>query len=106
MPYSRGFRLFAGMRGFFAGIVNFGVMPLVNGKFMAYFLGFPETVSIFGHPVQSYLICMAGKLLLTASITMLGGQITVLGPDCLEGLFSQMSYVVIPIVVLVMFSWP
>jgi SSS family solute:Na+ symporter len=106
MRYSRRFRLFAGMMGFFAGLVNFGVMPLVNGKFMAYFLGFPETVSVFGHPVQSYLICMAINLTLTASITMLGGQITVLVADCLEGLFSQMSYVVITIVVLVMFSWP
>src|SRR5947208_263144 len=40
--YSKRFRVFTGMLGFGAGLVNFGVIPVVGSRFLCYFLGLPQ----------------------------------------------------------------
>jgi Na+/proline symporter len=106
MRYSRRFRLFTGVLGFFAGIVNFGIIPVVGAKCMVYLLELPQTVLLFSHDVPTHLILMAIFLSLCVLTTTTGGQISVLLTDCAEGMFSQLFYTLIGIIVLVgYFKW-
>ena len=112
MRYSRGFRLFAGMLGFVAGLVNFGIIPAVGARFMVAFLMLPQKVCLFsigGHPVevQTFLLLMALFLTITVLMTTTAGQVSVLLTDCAEGMFSQIFYTIIALVLVFMvFNWP
>lgn len=104
--YSRKFRIFTGILGFGAGIVNFGIIPAVGARFFVYFLGLPPGVRIFSHLVPTYIPLMALFLGITLVIAMAGGILTVMVADCLEGIFSQILYLVIIAGLLSMFTWP
>lgn len=105
LRYSRNFRLFAGLLGFFAGIMNFGIIPAVGSRFLVYILGWPATLNIGGFDIPTYVLLMAFLLSVTLVITLGGGMITVMVTDCLEGIFSQLAYIVIIAALLLMFSW-
>ncbi|MEI8246405.1 MAG: sodium:proline symporter [Lentisphaerota bacterium] len=106
MRYSRNFRLFAGGLAFFAGLINFGVIPVIGARFMTNFLGLPHTVLILGWQIQTYLLLMALFLTICVIMTTFGGQIAVLLTDCAEGMFTQIFYSVIAIVLVIFFfSW-
>lgn len=103
MRYSRKFRLFTGIVGFFAGLVNFGIIPVIGARFMVYLLELPPEVHPFGMTVPTYLILMGIFLTITALMTTGGGQITVLITDCIEGMYSQCVYTFVAIALLIMF---
>ena len=106
MRYSRKFRLFAGILGLMAGLINFGIIPAVGAHFMVAFLGWPQTVSLLGLNVPTYLLLMGLFLTLCVVMTTTAGQVSVLLTDCAEGMFSQLFYTIIGIVLLVMvFKW-
>lgn len=104
--YSKSFRVFAGALGFIAGLVNFGIIPAVGARFISYFLGFPPTVTFFSIPVPTYFLVMAVLLSLTLILTLSGGLITSMLTNCVEGIISQVLYLVIIFGLLSMFSWP
>ena len=107
--YSRNFRLFAGVLGFVAGLLNFGIIPAVGARFMVAFLQLPQTVHLLtasGPAVPTYLVLMAMFLTVCVIMTTTAGQISVLLTDCAEGMFSQLFYTVIAVVLLVnVFDW-
>jgi SSS family solute:Na+ symporter len=103
--YSKKLRLFAGILGFGAGILNFGIIPAVGSRCVAYFLGFPETVQIFGLAVPSSIILMACFLSVALFIALSGGLITVMMTNCLEGIMAQILYLVLIFALLRMFTW-
>jgi SSS family solute:Na+ symporter len=105
MRYSRSFRLFAGMLGFAAGIVNFGVIPAVGARFFVNFLGLPASVHLFAFPVPTYMLLMTCFLGTSVLLTTTGGQITILVTNTIEGMFSQFFYVIIAIVMICTVSW-
>ncbi len=106
MRYSRNFRLFAGGLAFFAGLINFGIIPVIGSRFMVNFLGLPQAVLILGWQVQTYLLLMAFFLTICVVVTTFGGQIAVLLTDCAEGMFTQIFYSVIAItLVFFFFNW-
>lgn len=103
--YSRRFRIFNGSLAFLAGIANFGIIPAVGARCFVYFLGMPEKVALFGWPLPTYILLMALFLGITLTITLAGGFITVMVTDCVEGILSQLIYVVLIITLLMMFNW-
>jgi len=105
LRYSKKFRLFTGMLGFLAGILNFGIIPAVGARVFVYFLGLPEQVKLLSVSVPSYVLVMAVSLSITLSITLSGGLITIMVTDCLEGIFSQLFYLVIIAALVVKFPW-
>jgi len=106
MRYSRKFRLFAGGLAFLAGIINFGVIPVIGARFMTNFLGLPQKTAIFGLHIPTYLLLMALFLTICVIMTTFGGQIAVLLTDCAEGMISQIFYVVIAVgLILLFFNW-
>lgn len=103
--YSRTFRVFAGVVGFLAGITNFGIIPAVGARFMVYLLGLPAETTILAWTVPTFLPLMAFFLGVTLFLTLSGGMITMMVTDCLEGIFSQLFYIVIIVALLLVFSW-
>jgi solute:Na+ symporter, SSS family len=111
MRYSRNFRLFAGILGFVAGVINFGIIPAVGARFMVAFLGFPQSLHLFDigtHNliVPTYLLLMFLFLSVCVVMTTTAGQVSVLLTDCAEGMFSQIFYIFIAIALLLLvFKW-
>ncbi len=103
--YTRRFRIFNGSLAFLAGIANFGIIPAVGARCFVYFLGMPEKLPLFGGTFPTYILLMAIFLSITLCITLAGGFITVMVTDCVEGILSQLIYVVLIITLLRMFSW-
>ncbi|MDP0495901.1 MAG: sodium:proline symporter [Verrucomicrobiota bacterium JB024] len=103
--YSKRFRVFTGCLGFFAGIVNFGIIPAVGAQFITAFVGLPPMVTILGSNIPTYMLVMSVLLSITLMLTLAGGQITVMVTDCLEGIVSQILYLVIIVALLFMFDW-
>jgi solute:Na+ symporter, SSS family len=104
--YSRSFRLFAGGLAFVAGILNFGIIPSVGARFLVYVLGLPAELHLGAMTLPTYIPLMGLFLTITVILTISGGFLTVMLTDCLEGIFSQLSYIIIILVLYASFSWP
>ena len=104
--YNKSFRLFTGFLGFFAGLLNFGVIPALGAHTMVYFLGLPETLQIFSVVVPSYVVLMAIFLTITVFVAITGGVITVMLINTVEGIMSQVFFLIIIFAILWIFSWP
>lgn len=105
MRYSRNFRIFAGLLAFLAGILNYGIFPAVTSKFIVYFAGFPESISVLGFNVSTFPLVMLLMLSAAVAITISGGQITVMVTDFLQGQFANIVFVVLLVFLLCTFSW-
>jgi solute:Na+ symporter, SSS family len=105
MRYSRRFRLFAGVLGFLSGILNYGIFPAVSSTFFVYFLGLPHDVHILGATVPTTVLIMAGYLTCTLIMMLVGGQITLMVTDCLEGILSHLVWVVVIAAIFCVISW-
>jgi SSS family solute:Na+ symporter len=103
--YNKSFRLFTGLLGFFAGMLNFGIIPGIGARTMVYFFGLPESFHLFSHTIPTYLPLLAIFLSITAFVATSGGVITVMLVNTLEGIISQVFYLVIIFAILSIFSW-
>lgn len=106
MRYSRNFRSFAGILAFVAGAINFGIIPAIGARFMVYFLGLPPEIVVGAWVLPTYIPLMAVFLGIALALTVSGGLITLMVTDCVEGIFSQIMYLVIIVGVLCVVSWP
>lgn len=105
LRYSKSFRVFTGSLGFVAGIANFGIIPAVGARCMVYFLGLPPSLQIASITLPTYVLLMAIFLTLSLLITLSGGLVTLMVTDCVEGIMSQVFYLVIIAALLAIFSW-
>jgi solute:Na+ symporter, SSS family len=105
MRYSRNFRLFAGMLGFLAGILNYGIFPAVSSQFFVYFLDLPQSVHILHLAVPTRILIMAGYLSIAMWMMTVGGQITLMVTHCVEGILSHLILVVVAAAIFCTISW-
>src|SRR5687768_15771920 len=106
MRYSRRFRLFMGALAFLSGILNYGIFPAVSARFFIYFLGLPHYVEVFGGlAVPTFALIMAAYLACTVFMITIGGQVTLMVTDCVEGLLSHAIYIAIVVAIFFVVSW-
>ncbi len=86
--YSKAFRIFTGILGFVAGILNFGIIPAVGSRFLVYFWELPQTLCIFSFTIPTYVPLMAFFLSITLFITLSGGVINLMITQCIERIVS------------------
>jgi SSS family solute:Na+ symporter len=104
--YSRGFRVFAGVMAFVAGVLNFSIFPLVGSKFFVYFCGLPPEMTLLGMALPTHVPLMI--LLLTVAIWFVftGGHVSVLATDFAQGVFANVVFVVLAVFLLITVGWP
>lgn len=108
MRYNRRFRVFAGSLCWITGIINFGIFPAVAARFFIYYCGIPEHYHLFSLPweISSFATVMIIDLGLALSFVTMGGQISVMVTECVQGMVSLVAFCVIIVAVLVEVSWP
>lgn len=103
--YDKSFRVFTGFLGFFAGIVNFGIMPIIGARFLTYILDLPTSVRLLDKNIPTPVLLMGVLLGITLFMTLSSGLISLMIADCLEGIISQILYLVIIFGLIYMFDW-
>lgn len=105
MRYSRNFRVFAGLVGWLSGLINFGIFPSVSARFFMALCGPPEHLEIAGVSIGVFPVLMASLIGLALFFTFVGGQISVMVTDFLQGAFTNVVFVVLTIFLLGTFRW-
>ncbi len=103
--YTKAFRLFAGFLVFASGLITYGIFPAVGGRFFIYFCGFPDTLHLGSLTIPTYAVAMAILLLPGVLLTCVGGQLTLMIVDCIEGVISLVFYMFVATALMVAFSW-
>ena len=105
MRYSKNFRIFAGIFAFISGLLNFGIFPAVSARFIIYFCGFPLYFKVLGISVSTFPVVMAGFLLISLYFVFSGGQIAVIITEFIQGVFSNLTFLVIIVFCLFFVNW-
>lgn len=103
--YSKNFRVFAGLVAFSSGIINYGIFPGVAARFFIALCGLPERFSLFGYQASTFLVLMIGLMAIALFFVFLGGQIAVMVTDFLQGVFSNVVFLVIIGFILFTLPW-
>ena len=103
--YSRRFRIFCGIMAFVSGIINFGIFPACGARFFIYFCGLPETIYFQGFPISIFFLIMLILVGTSLLFCLLGGQVTLIVTDFIQGTFVNIILVVIAYVILAKFDW-
>jgi len=93
--YSRGFRLFAGLIAFSAGLINFGIFPSVGAWFFIHYLGLPTQISVLGASLPVFPLLMLLLLSTAVFSVLIGGHVAVILTDFVQGLFTNVVFIVL-----------
>lgn len=103
--YSRKFRVFAGIMAFVSGVLNYGIFPAVGARFFVNYCGFPQSLSMLGVTVPTFGVLMFIFTGFALFLTLMGGQLTIMVSDTLQGLLAGIFYLIVIGVLLYLFSW-
>lgn len=98
--YSKGIRVYSSSINVFAGLFNFGIQPAIGARFMVYFLGLPDEFTLGSFTLPTFVPIMLFLVGFALWMALLGGQITIMVSDFIEGVFSMALYVIIGFVVI------
>lgn len=104
LRYCRSFRIFAGMVCYLSGVLNYAIFPVVSARFFIYYCDFPAYVSVGQLNISTLGVLMAVFLSLSLAILFMGGQLSCMLTDCLQGLFTYVIFTVILVYLLCVFT--
>ena len=105
MRYSRNLRIFAsGLRSVSEILANM-IMPALAARFFIYFIGIPRTFHLFGFEIDSFLLIMIIGMVMAISIIVMGGMLSIIITDSLQGLILYPLLVCFVIFIFCRFSW-
>lgn len=104
MRYNRSFRIFAGFLAFFSGVFNMVIFPSVSARFFIYFCGIPEIGEVFGISL-TFIAVTGAMVLIPLYFIFTGGHIAVMFTDFVQGVFVNIVFVVVVILLLLQVDW-
>lgn len=107
MRYSRRFRIFMGIIAWLSGILNYGIFPGVTARAVIYLFGLPiYSVYVGGVEINITLAILMFLLLSVAIIlTLMGGQITIMITDFLQGQVVSIVFIVCALFLIKTIGW-
>lgn len=105
MRYSKNFRIFTGILAFISGLLNFGIFPAVSARFLIYFTGIPNYINIGSLEISTFPLVMASFLIVSLYFVFSGGQIAVIITEFIQGVFSNLTFLVIIVFCLFFVNW-
>ncbi len=95
--YSRNFRVFSGVLAWLSGVINFGIFPAVGARFFIHYCGLPlHPVTVLGVEFDLTLAAVMSFLLgISLLLVFLGGQVTVMVTDFIQGIFMNVAFLII-----------
>lgn len=105
MRYSKPVRILAGALVYLSGLINYAIFPAVGGRFFVHYCNLPLTLNFLGLELSTYGLVMACFLSVALAIVMLGGQITTMVTDCVQGIFGYFIYTTLFVSVIYFFSF-
>lgn len=105
MRYSRKFRFFAGGLCWISGVLNYGIFPMVTANFIISFFGLPEHFVLMGIKVGMFPAVMFVYLGIAIFIAIVGGQISIMITDFIQGMLMMVIYLVLMFFLLYKFNW-
>jgi len=102
--YNKPFRIFAGFLAFISGVVNMIIFPSVSARFFIYFCGIPE-IGYIGPYSVTFILTTAVMVLIPLYFIFTGGHIAVMFTDFIQGVFVNIVFVIIVILLLLKIDW-
>ena len=102
--YSKPFRIFAGFLAFISGLINMVIFPSVSARFFIYFCGIPE-IGHLGPYSVTFILTTAVMVLIPLYFIFTGGHIAVMFTDFIQGVFVNIVFVIIVILLLFQIDW-
>ena len=106
MRYSRNLRIFAAALRSISEMLANMIMPALAARFFIYFLGLPQYFKLGGVEISTFHALMALILFLAISIICMGGAMTIIITDTIQGFICYPMIVIFTIFILIKFSWP
>lgn len=103
--YSKNLRIFMGIMAWVSGTLNFALFPIIGARFFVYYCGFPTQTHIAGLTLPTEAVAMFILLGGALMLALVGGQMTIMVTDCIEGLLSGILYIIIAVALLWIFPW-
>ena len=105
--YSKRFRIFSGIVGWFSGVLNYGIFPAVSVKFFIFFCRIPEHFTIPGIPINfsTYACLLFLCIGMGVAFAIAGGQIAIMITDFIQGMFCNLAFLLLMAYLLFQFEW-
>lgn len=105
MRYSRRFRIFSGILAWSSGLLNYGIFPAVSARFLIHFTGLPTEFMFLGATLQTLPLVIVLLLGIAVTMAILGGQISIMITDMLQGQFVTITMLTILCILFWHMSW-
>lgn len=105
MRYCRGLRIFASCLRSVADMLANMILPALAGRFFICFLDLPETYHLCGLELSTFMIIMLICLSLAISMILMGGSVTLVITDTIQGLVAYPVLAFFVFFIIYKFSW-
>jgi Na+/proline symporter len=104
MRYSRRLRIFMGALAFLAGIINYGIFPIVGARFFIHFCDLPTHFSLGGFTISTTAALCASFLSVALFFVLRGGQMQIMVTDFMQGIICGVLFLIVVVTVMWSFS--